>query len=211
MSRKVNSKSSPPSDSSATDQGSISLWIRKLKEGDAQAAQGLWKRYYRRLVGLARMKLHDSPRAVTDEEDVVQNAFTSFVLRAQKGLFPDLRDRENLWPLLVLITARKATNQRKHEKRVKRGAGRVRNEAVDDSEGAEFAQVIADEPSPEEAVAFFDELEKFMDALEDPSQRLILLWKLQDRTNPEMARHLNCSLSAVERKLRAIRKRLSEE
>ena len=41
------------------------------------------------------------------------------------------------------------------------------------------------------------------------SQRVIALWKMEGRTNPEMARHLDCSLSAVERKLRAIRDKLA--
>jgi DNA-directed RNA polymerase specialized sigma24 family protein len=50
-----------------------------------------------------------------------------------------------------------------------------------------------------------------MDSLDDPSHRLILLWKLEERTNPEIARHLDCSLSAVERKLRLIRNRLNKE
>src|SRR5882724_6263950 len=99
-----------------TDDGSISIWITQLKEGDAQAAQRLWDRYCNRLIGLASKKLQDSPRRAKDEEDVVQSAFKSFCLRAQAGLFPDLRDRDSLWPLLVIITARKAANQRKHER-----------------------------------------------------------------------------------------------
>jgi DNA-directed RNA polymerase specialized sigma24 family protein len=156
--------------------------------------------------------LLDSPRRAKDEEDVVQSAFKSFCLRAQAGQFPDLRDRENLWPLLVLITARKASNQRNHERRAKRGGGRVATglDPSPDDEGAAFAEAISHEPSPEDAAVFFAELEGFMDSLEDPSQRLILLWKLEERTNTEMASHLDCSLSAIERKLRLIRARLGE-
>jgi RNA polymerase sigma factor (sigma-70 family) len=196
-----------------TVDGSISVWIRKLKQGESEAAERLWERYYCRLVGLARKKLLDSPRRVTDEEDVVQSAFTSFCLRAQAGQFPDLRDRDNLWPLLVLLTARKAANQRKHERRAKRGGGRVRNEAAQnpDNDASEFAQIIAAEPSPDDVLIFCSELERFMDSLGDPTHRLILFWKLEERTNTEIAHHLDCSLSAVERKLRLIRQRLSSE
>ena len=50
-----------------------------------------------------------------------------------------------------------------------------------------------------------------MDTLEEPAHRLILLWKLEDRTNPEIARYLDCSISTVERSLRQIRKRLGGE
>ena len=42
-----------------------------------------------------------------------------------RGRFPQLRDRNNLWGLLVLITARKAVNLAKHERRQKRGGGRA--------------------------------------------------------------------------------------
>jgi RNA polymerase sigma factor (sigma-70 family) len=197
-----------------SDHGSISLWIEGLKAGDQQAAQRIWERYYHRLVGLARKKLGDSPRGAKDEDDVVQSAFKSFCLRAQAGQFPDLRDRDNLWPLLVLITARKASNQRVHERRAKRGGGRVTNRPQSDDSGsdyARFANVVANEPSPDEAAIFLTELDRVMDSLDDPSHRLILLWKLEARTNPEIARHLDCSLSAVERKLRLIRNRLNKE
>src|SRR5262245_7089655 len=70
------------------DPGSISVWIEQLKDGDADAAQPLWERYYHRLVGLARKKLGDLPRRATDEEDVVQSAFRSFFQRAGEGHFP---------------------------------------------------------------------------------------------------------------------------
>jgi RNA polymerase sigma factor (sigma-70 family) len=190
---------------------SISVWIQQLKQGEADAAQKLWERYYRRLVGLARKKLQDAPRRAQDEEDVVQSAFKSFCLRAEAGQFPDLRDRENLWPLLVLITARKAANQRKRERTAKRGGGRVRTASApeDSSDAEEFAQFIAQQPTPEDAVVFFTELERIMDSLDNPTLRLILLWKLEERTNAEIARHLDSSLSSVERKLRLIRESLA--
>jgi RNA polymerase sigma factor (sigma-70 family) len=185
---------------------SISIWIKQLKAGEAEAAQRLWERYCHRLIGLARKKLQDSPRQVKDEEDVVQSAFMSFCARAQAGLFPDLRDRDNLWPLLALITARKATNQRLHERRAKRGGGRVAATA----EALEFAEVIADEPSPEEAAIFFSELERILELL-DPTCGRILLWKLEERTNAEIAQQLDCSERSVERKLRLIRCELGDE
>ncbi len=194
--------------------GSVSLWINQLKHGDQDAAQRLWERYYHRLIGLARKKLGESPRGVKDEDDVVQSAFKSFCLRAKGGQFPDLRDRDNLWPLLVLITARKAANQRKHERRAKRGGGRVSNQPAfdaSDSNDLGFTEAIGAEPSPDDATIFLTELERFMDSLDEPSHRLILLWKLEERTNPEIARHLDCSLTSVERKLRLIRNRLGRE
>ena len=36
---------------------SVTQWLDRLKAGDPAAAQKLWERYFRRLVGLARKKL----------------------------------------------------------------------------------------------------------------------------------------------------------
>jgi RNA polymerase sigma factor (sigma-70 family) len=191
-------------------QGSVSAWITQLKQGDAEAAQRLWERYYRRLVGLARKKLQDSPRRASDEEDAVQSAFASFCTRAQQGKFPNLRDRENLWPLLAVITARKAANQRAHERRAKRGGGDRAADLPAALDGSEFAELIAREPSPEDAAIFFSELERILHAL-DPTCGRILLWKLEERTNAEIAKQLECSERSVERKVRLIRCELSDE
>jgi RNA polymerase sigma factor (sigma-70 family) len=194
--------------------GSISCWIEKLKAGDQHAAQKLWERYCRRLVGLARKKLGDSPRGVKDEDDVVQSVFKSFCLRTADGQFPDLRDRDSLWPLLAIITARKAANQRLHERRAKRGGGRIARQllaSVNDSEDSGFIAAISDEPTPEDIAIFRSEVDRMMNSLDDPSHRLIMLWKLEERTNSEIALKLKCSLSAVERKWRVIRKCLSRQ
>ena len=43
-------------------EASVTLWIDRLKIGDPDAAQKLWERYFRRLVGLARKKLRAAPR-----------------------------------------------------------------------------------------------------------------------------------------------------
>jgi RNA polymerase sigma factor (sigma-70 family) len=193
--------------------GSVSMCLKQFKEGDSTAAQNLWERYYHRLIGLARKKLGDTSRRAMDEQDVVQNAFASFCRRAQAGFFPDLNDRSSLWALLALITARKAGNQRMHEGRGKRGGGRAPIQPPADESQADWKllQVVGDQPSPEDGALFVAQLEQFMESLADPRDRLILLWKLEERTNKEIAGHLDCSLSAVERRLRFIRKRLSSE
>ena len=51
------------------------------------------------------------------------SAFDSFCRSAEQGRFPDLADRDSLWRLLVVMTARKATHLRRDEGRQKRGGG----------------------------------------------------------------------------------------
>jgi ECF sigma factor len=108
---------------------SVTNWFDRLQLGDAAAARELWSRYFPRLVGLARKKLQDAPRAVADEEDVALSAFDSFCRAAQRGRFPDVTDRDGLWRLLVVFTARKAAHLRRDQGRQKRGGGLIAADA----------------------------------------------------------------------------------
>ena len=67
--------------------GSVTLWIDRLQAGDPDAAQQLWERYFRRLVGLARHKLQGRPRAAADEEDVAQE-LRQFLPGRRRGPLP---------------------------------------------------------------------------------------------------------------------------
>src|SRR5262247_2448402 len=109
--------------------GSVTHWVEQLQAGDRAAAQKLWASYFQRLVALARARLRGASRRVADEEDVALSAFDSFCRAAERGCFPDLHDRNNLWRLLVVITSRKALDQVQHENRKKR-AGGVLDEAA---------------------------------------------------------------------------------
>lgn len=108
----------------------VSRWIHELTDGDAEAAQRLWQHYCDRLIRLASRRLGNAHRAVADEEDVALSAFNSFLRGAAAGRFPRLEDRDDLWRLLVTITARKALAQRRRQRTKKRGAGRVRGESA---------------------------------------------------------------------------------
>lgn len=191
-------------------EGSITRWLQLVKQGDGQAAQALWQRYYRRLVGLARKKLRSAPRRVADEEDVVVCAFEKFFRAAEAGKFPNLADRNDLWQVLVLITAQQAVNQVKRQTRQKRGKGRVRGDSVfvkvnDAQVDADIDQVVGREPTPEFAATVAEQCERLLAALESDSLAAIAVWKMEGRTNKEIAHELSCTVRSVERKLRLIR------
>src|SRR5262249_31713849 len=114
------------------------------------AAQKLWERYFRRLVGLARLWLQDAPRRAADEEDVALSAFASFCRGAEQGRFPQLADRGNLWRLLVVLTARKARHQRRRDGQKKRGGGAAPEVAV-------LEELVGREPTPAFAAEVADE------------------------------------------------------
>jgi DNA-directed RNA polymerase specialized sigma24 family protein len=185
--------------------GSVTSWIGQLQAGDAAAAQRLWERYFRRLVGLARRKLQDTPRGAADEEDVALSAFDSFCRGAARGLFPQLADRDNLWRLLVTLTARKALQLTRRERRQKRG-GAVRGECGASGPGdAAVEQVLGRDPTPAFAAQMAEECERLLGRLGSAELRSIALWKMEGDTTLEIAAKLRRAPRTVERKLRAIR------
>jgi hypothetical protein len=99
----------------------VTRLIDRLRAGDHDAAERLWRRYFPRLVRLARAHLRGSPCRAADEEDVALGAFDSFCRGVEAGRFPRLTGRDALWDLLVTIALRHAAEWRQHETRQKRG------------------------------------------------------------------------------------------
>ena len=90
-----------------------------------------------------------------DEEDAALSAFNSFCDGAARGKFPQLADRDDLWRLLVVITARKAMAQANRNARLKRGGGRVVSKSWSSAERRSGAAVpwAGSNRSPPEADA----------------------------------------------------------
>jgi DNA-directed RNA polymerase specialized sigma24 family protein len=189
--------------------GSVTHWIHQLQAGDQAAFQKLWKRYFRRLVGLARKRLHGTPRCAADEEDVALSAFDNFFRRAREGRFPKLLDRNDLWQLLVLIASRKASNLAKHERRQRRNGKASYASALaggdGSGEGRLFANLIGHDPEPAVAAQLVEDYERLLDGLGDDALRSVAVWKLEGYTNKEIAAQLGRAPATVERKLRLIR------
>jgi DNA-directed RNA polymerase specialized sigma24 family protein len=192
----------------ARSQESISEWIAGAKQGESQAVHALWGRYFERLVRLARQRLATTARRAADEEDVALSAFASFCRAAEEGRFPELSDRDDLWRLLITLTAQKAVDQARHEGRVKRGGGRVHGEsALAHGGGIDngMARVIGDSPTPEFAAIVAEESARLLGLLDEQLQQVAVA-RMEDCTNQEIAAKLDCSVSTVERSLRLIRR-----
>jgi RNA polymerase sigma factor (sigma-70 family) len=188
--------------------GSVTTWVEQLRAGNRAAAQQLWERYFPRLVGLARQKLRGMRRRAADEEDVALSAFNSFCEGVKQERFPKLEDRDDLWALLIVITARKAIDLRQRETRQKRGGGKVAGEsALDGLLGSEagIGQVVGAEPTPEWAAQVAEEFQRLLGKLATEELRSVALMKMEGYTNLEIAAQLGCSGGTVERRLRLIR------
>jgi DNA-directed RNA polymerase specialized sigma24 family protein len=190
--------------------GSVTILIEQLEAGNHEAAQPLWEKYFPRLVRLARRRLRGTSRRAADEEDVALSALDSFCRGAERGRFPQLKDRDGLWALLALITARKAADLVNRNRRQRRGGGRVRGDSAlvprDGESGADgFAQEEADGLTPELAAEVAEEVERLLGKLGSNELRSVALWKLEGYTNVEIADRLSCAKETVERRLRVIR------
>jgi RNA polymerase sigma factor (sigma-70 family) len=195
---------------------SITHWIGQVKAGsDGAAQQELWNRYFRRLSGFARKLLRGAPQRAEDEEDVALCALDSFFRGAEAGRFPDLRDRTDLWPLLVKITAHKAYNQLERQNAQKRGGGQVRGESVfldggADSNTAGLEQIVGDDPTPEFAAQVTEQFTLLLERLDEPL-RPIARMKLEGYTNTEISAKLGVVERTVERRLNLIRRIWAED
>jgi DNA-directed RNA polymerase specialized sigma24 family protein len=202
-----------------TQSPQITLWIEQLKAGDSAAAQELWEVYFQRMVDLARRKLKGAARAIADEEDVALSAFKSFCLGAREGRFTQLVDRDNLWPLLMAITANKSVDLIRGQNRHKRG-GTGSPSDDRDSLGStpkpvavSASDLISKEPTPEFTAELSDNLNRLvasLDATGDQDLRRVALLKMEGYSTKDIAQQLGCVGRTVERKLQLI-KRLWEK
>lgn len=180
-------------------QGSVTYWLNQLHAGDADSAKQLWDRYYARVVRLSRAMLRGADQRVADEEDVALTAFNSFYRAVAGGAFERLEDRADLWQVLVALTYRKATDQRRRASARKRAAGPV--VPVDDL-------LTASTPDPQLAASAAEEAAALLARLPDDDLELrrIAVMKLEGFSNAEIGSVCRCSPRTVERRLCLIRK-----
>jgi len=193
---------------------SVSKWLAGLRAGDAEAAQELWNRYANRLVEVARHRLDGSPRAATDEEDIALSVFDTVCRGAEAGRFRDIVDRDDLWWLLLTITRQKVVDYVRRETTQRRGSGRVRQEtaiAAAGSRGFSLDQLIGTTFTAEYWVVLEEQHQRLLGLLRDDRLRRIAVRRIEGFTVAEIAEDLTISSRSVERKLRLIRDRWSQE
>lgn len=186
----------------------VSQWILHLAAGDADVAEKIWNDYFSKLVRLAKRKLEGIPQRDADEEDAAISAMNSFYQGLAKHQFDHLHNRDDLWKLLVTITARKATARRRAYLAQKRGGGQVRGESIfgyQDNRQDGLAQVLGTEPTPELALEVTENCRLMLDQLQDETLHQVALWTLQGYRSTEIAEKLGCVRRTVERKLERIR------
>ena len=195
----------------------LTQWITKLGRGDPAAAQAVWERYFGKLVLYARRKLEGLPRRAADEEDVAISAMHSFCQNMAEHRFGGLADGEDLWKMLVTITARKACALRRRQFAAKRGGGMVRGESAflrrqaEEGRDEGIGDVLGEEPTPELATMVAEDCREMLDRLGEEALRKVALYTLEGYSPIEIAEKLACTRRTVERKLERIREKWARE
>jgi RNA polymerase sigma factor (sigma-70 family) len=192
------------------ENNSITQMLSKLGRGESEAVELIWRRFFERVVGLAKNKLGSLPKRVVDEEDIAISAINALYIGAQDGRFKQLNDRDDLWQILCMLTSRKVANAyRKQKSRPHIGESQL-GPGVDDEQMLGIAHIATSVPDE----AYFDELSiKCRELLEnlDENLRHVAMMKLQGYKNQEIADQIGRSVKSVERYLKTIREEWSGE
>jgi hypothetical protein len=152
----------------------VTRWLQQLKQGDREAVQPLWERYFTSLVQLTRTWFLRTPTtAAASAEDVALEAFASFCRSAEEDGFSRLFDRDDLWQILVTLAFRKRCNQIQYETRQRRqpAVGKVfvvlELEKDDGQAGVLLSNMLGREPEPSLVVQAAEECRRLLAELGD--------------------------------------------
>ncbi|HVX61833.1 MAG TPA: sigma-70 family RNA polymerase sigma factor [Pirellulales bacterium] len=190
-----------------TQEDSIDLAAR-LRAGDPLAADELFDRYLHRLLALARNHLSARLGRRIGPEDVVQSAYRSFFCAVREQRFT-IEKSGDLWRLLAAVAINKLRSQAARHSAKKRSL--VAEESCAAASGEQFllAEAAAREPTPIEAAALTELVEKLMAGLE-PLQQQMLDLRLQGHTFEEIAELTSRSERTVRRLMDRIKLELEE-
>lgn len=181
--------------------------LDELRDGSESAAEIVFDRYVDRLTRLARGRLSGRLARRIDAEDVVQSAWRSFFVAARNGRF-ELPHRGDLWRLLVRITLHKLSRQSARHQAERRSFKREQyDHGLESTDRFPTVDFTDRNPTPDEAVALADELEKLFAQLSAPGRQVLEL-RLQGVQIAEIAERVSRSERTVGRMLADVRRRI---
>jgi RNA polymerase sigma-70 factor (ECF subfamily) len=182
--------------------------MARLQAGDPAAAEAVFTRFARRLVGLARERLDARLRGKVDPDDVLQSVYRTFFRRHAAGEFV-LGGWDGLWALLTVLTVRKCGRWQRHFQT----RGRDVRQEVELAPAGEEERLSPEhfnrEPEPEEAAELADLIESMQRGLM-PRDREIVALRLQDYNAAEIATQLGLPERTIHRVLDRVRERLRQ-
>ena len=173
--------------------GSVTTWLFKLNSGDESVIYLLWKRYWQRLVELAKTDLAMfKNKATDDEEDIAQKVFTDIWQRIRSEDKRKPRNRAELWNLMIVITYRKVVDNQRGMRAKKRGGGEP------------LHPLLTPDVPPDWAVLLNDDLDHLAELKGDMAKKIVELL-MAGFDQMEIAEKLDSSPRTIQRRLALIR------
>ncbi len=182
--------------------------VQRLESGDDEAAAILFDRYARRLIGLARRRLHERVRPKADADDVVNSVIRTFCRRAAERPF-DLDGPDALWALLVEITLRKCGRWNRHFRTRKRDIRREQTPPPLSDSDCDIEPLDAAAPRPEDEAVLREMVEHLLRDLDDRAREVCEM-RLQGYEIGEIAVALKSSMATINRKIKQIKDRMKQ-
>jgi DNA-directed RNA polymerase specialized sigma24 family protein len=173
-----------------------------------QAVGRIWRRFEPHLLEAVTHQFN--PKTVLAGEcDIVQNMFNKFIDAAHGADSSSLASRDDAWKFLVwMAMCRVASAVTTNE--APGSDARPRPEGANEVSDQQLSCMMADlqghgELEAKEAAIPREQFERLLGRLPEELQR-IFVWKLENRTNGEVARLINRTERTVELKLKILRK-----
>ena len=153
-------------DSDLDEDADFAEFIKRIRAGDAQAAEDLVRRYESLIRREVRLKLHDpSLHRVLDSVDVCQSVMASFFVRAAAGQY-DLNEPLQLLRLLISMARNKVAEAARRQRAQRRDSRRMGGLGVEEIDPAGAGG------TPSRVVAAREMLDRVRDRLQEDERRL---------------------------------------
>jgi len=174
----------------------------------------LCDRYCDQLVAHAGKRISQDHRTIVDEEDVVQSVLDKFCRGAKEGRFENVKNRKELWRLLVKITVNKIIDlHRRHGpkdgKPQEFAESNLQGECS--TQGFSLDNVTLSQFEPHLMAELREQFDFLLDKLRNEEFHQIAVLKLHGASNGEIAKVVKRSRRSVERKLQIIREKWTIE
>ncbi|MDR1141137.1 MAG: hypothetical protein LBL62_05545 [Planctomycetaceae bacterium] len=198
----------------------LKLLLDGVQNQNKDALEQFWNLHFERLTTLARRKMSQVNKRVSDEEDIAISAINSFYSGLAERRFHSIQGNNELWKILATIVCRKISKQKRGESTQKRGGGQVRGESIfiagsnsenNNNERSGLGNISGTTVTPYLEVEFLDTCENLYKILEDESIRHIARLIMEGYSIDEIAAEIGCVRRTVERKLKIIREKWKQE
>jgi RNA polymerase sigma factor (sigma-70 family) len=172
-------------------------WIRRLGEGDEQAAEEFLELNFEDLLRFIRSRLRRAPLSEVGSMDIAQTAFADFFAAVKAGRIPTSQHEEASRALLFRIAKCKLIKYLRRKNAQKRRSRRVAGESI-------FDGIPGGEPGPDFGTLVEEICEEISRQLDEKSLQVFLL-KLEDYSNTDIAEKLGCDRRTVIRKVNRLK------